>query len=62
MCGSLDSSLGVKFDTLIPRWRDGKVTRNEIETDGRMQFNALLIETDNSDGLAKNVRAITQIF
>jgi len=24
MCGSLDSSLGVKYEDIIPRWRDGK--------------------------------------
>ncbi|HZM64344.1 MAG TPA: TIGR00282 family metallophosphoesterase [Candidatus Saccharimonadales bacterium] len=48
MCGSLDSSLGVKFDSLITRWRDGQVTRNVIETSGRMQFNAVLIQTTQS--------------
>ncbi len=62
MCGSLDSSLGVKLDTLIPRWRDGKVTRNELETDGRMQFNALLIDADTRLGLARSARAIQQIL
>lgn len=58
MCGSLDSSLGVTFESLIPRWRDGKVTRNELATKGRMQFNALLIETSNSTSLATSVTAI----
>jgi 2',3'-cyclic-nucleotide 2'-phosphodiesterase len=45
MCGSLDSSLGVQFNNLIARWRDGTVNRNELENSGRMQFNALLIKT-----------------
>jgi metallophosphoesterase (TIGR00282 family) len=62
MCGSLDSSLGVKFDNLIPRWRDGKVTRNQLETDGRMQFNALLVEADPLSGLAKTARHIQRVF
>jgi len=62
MCGSLDSSLGVRFDTLIPRWRDGKVTRNELETDGRMQLNALLIESDDHTQLTKNAKAIQIIM
>ena len=35
MCGSLDSSLGVSFDSVIPRWRDGAQTRNVLETSGR---------------------------
>jgi metallophosphoesterase (TIGR00282 family) len=61
MCGSLDSSLGVRFNTLIPRWRDGHVTRNELETDGRMQFNALLIETA-ANGLAASAVPIQKIY
>ncbi len=62
MCGSLDSSLGVRLDTLIPRWKDGMITKNILETTGRMQFNALLIEFDPATGLAKSVEAIQQIF
>ncbi len=61
MCGSLDSSLGVRFDTLIPRWRDGTVTRNELETAGRMQCNALLIKTSQT-GLANSVQHLQMIF
>lgn len=62
MCGSLDSSLGVKFDNLIKRWRDGQVNRNEIETGGRMQFNALLIEVDPKTGLSRKVQPVHQVF
>lgn len=61
MCGSLDSSLGIKFAVLIPRWRDGIKTRNELETTGRKQFNALLIESDDATGLAVNSKHIQQI-
>lgn len=57
MCGSLDSSLGVRFESLVPRWRDGKVTRNELETAGRMQCNAVLIEADKS-GRALSIQRI----
>lgn len=62
MCGSLDSSLGVKFDTLIPRWRDGKVTRNVLETSGRMQFNALLLTTNDQTRLAATATHLQQIL
>src|SRR5690606_31705843 len=62
MCGSLDSSLGVKIDSLIPRWRDGKVTRNELERDGRMQFNALLIDADTRLGLARSAQPIRKVL
>lgn len=62
MCGSLDSSLGVRYESLIPRWRDGVQTRNIMETGGRMQFNALLIETDESTGLATAATALREVF
>lgn len=62
MCGSLDSSLGVSFESLIPRWRDGLQTRNTIETDGRMQFNALLIGVDEQTGLAQSAQQIREVF
>ncbi|HSX33210.1 MAG TPA: TIGR00282 family metallophosphoesterase [Candidatus Saccharimonadales bacterium] len=62
MCGSLDSSLGVKLDVLIPRWREGVITRNELETNGRRQFNALLIETDDQTHLARTVTPIQRVF
>jgi metallophosphoesterase (TIGR00282 family) len=61
MCGSLDSSLGVTFASLIPRWRDGRVTKNELETTGRMQLNALLVQSEDTTGLATRVQAIQQI-
>lgn len=58
MVGSLDSSLGVSFDSLLPRWRDGHQTRNAIENNGRMQFCALLIDVDNSTTLARKAESI----
>ena len=62
MCGSLDSSLGVRFETLIPRWRDGTVTRNELETKGRRQFNAVLVKTQDKSGRATDIKHIQMIF
>jgi metallophosphoesterase (TIGR00282 family) len=62
MCGSLDSSLGVTFSSVIPRWRDGKQTKNVLETTGRMQFNALLVEVDEVTGLARSAVAIRKIL
>ena len=58
MVGSLNSSLGVKFESVIPRWRDGIQTRNVLENEGALQFNAVLIETDH---LTKRAHAIQQI-
>ena len=62
MCGSLDSSLGVTFASVIPRWRDEVQTRNVLETTGRRQFNALLVETDDQTNLATSVKPIRQIY
>jgi metallophosphoesterase (TIGR00282 family) len=62
MCGSLDSSLGVSFTNLIPRWRDGIPSRNVIEYGGRMQFNAFLVKVDEETGLAQTAQAIRKVL
>ena len=62
MCGSLHSSLGVKTELIVSRWRDGQVSRNELETTGPMQFNAVLINIDPQTGLAKSIEPIQQIL
>jgi 2',3'-cyclic-nucleotide 2'-phosphodiesterase len=61
MCGALDGSLGVSFESVIPRWRDGKKTRNVLEAKGQRQFNAVLIET-NHHGLAQSIQPIRSIL
>jgi calcineurin-like phosphoesterase len=58
MCGSLDSSLGVKLDSIYKRWREGVQTRNELETDGAVQFNAVLIDFQETTRLASNIKQI----
>lgn len=62
MCGSLDSSLGVTFDSVITRWRDGKQTRNVLETTGRTQFCAVLVDIDELTGEARTIRQIRQVW
>jgi 2',3'-cyclic-nucleotide 2'-phosphodiesterase len=61
MCGILESSLGVTFESVIPRWHDGIQTRNILETKGPRQFNAVLIESDEN-GLAKSIEQIRSIL
>lgn len=60
MCGALDSSLGVRLDVIIRRWQTGQQSRNELETGGRMQFNAVQVEIDE-DGLATDIEHIQLI-
>lgn len=62
MCGVLNSSLGVTFNSVIPRWRDNMQTKNELETSGPRQFNAALISVDESTGLAKAIEHIQKII
>jgi 2',3'-cyclic-nucleotide 2'-phosphodiesterase len=62
MCGSLDSSLGVTFDSIIPRWRDGYQTRNELAITGRSQFCAVLADIDETTGSALGVEQIRQVW
>jgi metallophosphoesterase (TIGR00282 family) len=62
MCGALDSSLGVRYDVIIERWRDQKHNRNVMETNGSRQFNAVLITCDSSTGLASGIESINRII
>ena len=62
MCGSLDSSLGVTFGSVLPRWRDGYQTKNELEITGRNQFNALLVSVDEATGKATAAEPIREIW
>ncbi|MEO6513620.1 MAG: TIGR00282 family metallophosphoesterase [Candidatus Saccharimonadales bacterium] len=57
MCGALDSSLGVTYESIIPRWRDGLQTKNVLAANGLKQFNALLVTT-NDAGLAQKTAHI----
>lgn len=61
MCGVLDASLGVTYESIIPRWHDGYSTRNVLATEGPRQFNALLV-TVGENGLAESADAIQKIF
>jgi len=61
MCGALDASLGVKYQSIIPRWRDNVKTRNVLEHEGRKQFNAVLVRS-NKHGLSDEITQIQQTF
>ncbi len=61
MCGVLYSSLGVAFESVIPRWRDGTKNQNELETKGPLQLNAVLAHIDEQTGLAVSAEYIRRI-
>jgi calcineurin-like phosphoesterase len=54
--------LGVKFDSLVYRWRENKPSQNVMETQGRMQFNALLIDVDEQTGLSRRATHLRKIL
>jgi metallophosphoesterase (TIGR00282 family) len=62
MCGALNSSLGVRYDAIIERWRDQKHNKNVLATAGPVQFNAVLIDSDNATGLAVSIEAIHMVL
>jgi 2',3'-cyclic-nucleotide 2'-phosphodiesterase len=62
MCGTLHSSLGVKLETIISRWKDNQKSKNELESSGPLQFNAVLIKSDPKNGLAATIRPINKIL
>lgn len=62
MCGSLDSSLGVSYDIIVKRWLSGEPNRNQLETEGRMQFNALLVAINDESHGAKTVQLLQKVF
>lgn len=62
MCGALHSSLGVKTSVIVNRWKTGKSSRNEMEQTGPLQFNAVLIDSNSSTGLARSVEHIQKVI
>jgi metallophosphoesterase (TIGR00282 family) len=62
MCGALNSSLGVKYSSIITRWRDNIPVPNELETAGPRQLNAVLVETDPGTGRALSIQQIQKFL
>lgn len=62
MCGTLDSCLGVQFDVIFERWRSGHPSRNVLETEGRLQLNAVLAAVDVQTGKAISIEHIRRIY
>jgi metallophosphoesterase (TIGR00282 family) len=61
MCGTLDSSLGVTFASVLARWKDGRLIKNEIETTGLTQFCAVMVSTSESSLVASSIEQIRYV-
>jgi len=60
MTGSLDSCLGIKTEIITQRWASGERSKNVLETEGRKQFCAVLVETKSGDLKAKSIKQIVR--
>ncbi len=60
MCGILHSSLGIKTEIITDRWKTGRSSKNELETNGPKQFNAVLVDIQN--GLANSITHIHRVL
>jgi calcineurin-like phosphoesterase len=58
MVGSRDSSLGIKTDIIIKRWKSDDKSRNELETNGVMQFCSVLVDINPADSRARSIEQI----
>jgi metallophosphoesterase (TIGR00282 family) len=59
MVGVLNASLGVEYNSIVPRWQTGKPTKNVLASEPPFQFNAVLVDVDKN-GLARSVETIQQ--
>jgi len=61
MCGSLDSSLGVKTDVIVKRWLTALPNRNELEMGGRRQLCGVIVDVDNN-GKATSIEQLRLVL
>jgi metallophosphoesterase (TIGR00282 family) len=61
MCGSLDSSLGVKTDVIVHRWLTQLPNKNELEMGGRRQLCGVLVDVDNN-GKATSIEQLRMVL
>ena len=58
MVGSRDSSLGIKSSIIIDRWKTDQRSRNELETNGQMQFCSVLFDVNINTQRATSIEQI----
>ena len=58
MVGSRDSSLGIKTEIIVQRWKSDNRSKNELETDGEMQFCSVLVDVNVGDSHSKSIEQI----
>lgn len=61
MCGTVHSSLGVSTSVIVDRWKTSKASKNQIEHQGPLQFNAVVIDIDEVSGSARSIEHIQRV-
>lgn len=62
MTGILNSSLGIKYENIVARWRDNLTVKNILETKGPRQFNAVLVSTKPDSIRADSIEQISRVI
>lgn len=58
MVGSLDSCLGVKTEVITQRWLKDHRSKNVLETEGRAQFCAVIVDTEPGSFAATSITQV----
>lgn len=58
MCGSQDSSLGIKYEIIVNRWLNNNKSRNILENSGAWQFNSVLVKIDEKKAKTVSIQSI----
>jgi metallophosphoesterase (TIGR00282 family) len=61
MVGPRDSILGMKTEVIVERFRTGLPKRFEV-ADGQVTFGSVLIEADDTTGMARTIERVDRIF
>ncbi len=63
MVGALDSSLGVETEIIVRRWKqpDERI-KNEMEMNGRRQFNAVAVSVNPATALATDIKLVRVVL
>jgi metallophosphoesterase (TIGR00282 family) len=62
MVGTLHSSLGVRLETIVDRWRNGVANKNDMAEKPPFQFNSVLISVDTKTGQARSIEPVQKII
>lgn len=60
MVGARNSSLGVKTEVIVRRWRGEGQESNQLVEEGEYQFNGVLLECDGTTGWPRDIQRVSR--